>query len=526
VRSLEISLRKPAGVAGRGSQRAGWPRAGWAAIPWRHWLRRHWLAAVLLAAGLVLRVLAQFAYRPALFYIDSLKYLYTAQGNDPAGYKLPLRAILLVGNLNTVVAVQHLLGLGIAVLIYVLLLRRGVSRWLAALAMAPVLLDAYQLQNEQAIMPGTWFEALIVAGIAILLWQPSLSWRRVVVAGIVLGTSATVAQVGEALIPPAAIFVLAASTGGWRRSAGKAAALCAACALPILAYCTGSYLLTGGFFLSHQGVTSVYGRMAAAVDCAAIKLPPAERGLCPTKAQQARGNDWLEFGTYAPVQQRYYYRRDLPRAEVNKEVTDFSDSVLTQQPLRVLDAYGRDVLKLYAVTRVTAPGDAPISRWQFQATYPYFSAHATPPIVRGAVDRFGGGNPAVWRPGASFLRSYQMDGGYTPGPLLALFTLTGLAGSVYVLRRRAKPAVRQLALACLLFFGTAVFVIAVSDLFVFSWRYQLPALVTLVPAGALGISVMIGRVTTGRQQPVRDGSEPVSGLPGSPPGPVTPSAQW
>ncbi len=29
-----------------------------------------------------------------------------------------------------------------------------------------------------------------------------------------------------------------------------------------------------------------------------------------------------------------------------------------------------------------------------------------------------------------------------------------------------------------------------SDLFEFSWRYQLPALVTLVPAGALGISVI------------------------------------
>jgi len=172
-------------------------RAAWGGV-----LRRHWLAAALLAAGLVLRVLAQFAYRPALFYIDSVKYLYSAQGNDPEGYKLPLRAILLVANFNTVVAIQHLLGLGIAVLIYVLLLRRGVSRWLAALAMAPVLLDAYQLQNEQTIMPGTWFEALIVVGIAILLWQPGVSWRRVVAAGIVLGTSATVAQVGEALIPP------------------------------------------------------------------------------------------------------------------------------------------------------------------------------------------------------------------------------------------------------------------------------------------------------------------------------------
>ena len=59
-----------------------------------------------------------------------------------------------------------------AVVLYVLLLRRGVSRWLAALAIAPVLLDAYQLQIEQTIMPDVWFEALIVAGLAILLWPP------------------------------------------------------------------------------------------------------------------------------------------------------------------------------------------------------------------------------------------------------------------------------------------------------------------------------------------------------------------
>ncbi|MGO8958765.1 MAG: hypothetical protein ACLQFR_15550 [Streptosporangiaceae bacterium] len=486
VRTTGNQLKPASADRGAGQTHAGRSPGRYPA--WAVVLRQHWLAAALLAAGLGLRVLAQFAYRPALFYIDSVKYLYTAQGNDPEGYKLPLRAILLVANLDTVVAVQHLLALAMAVVIYVLLLRRGVSRWLAAVAMAPVLLDAYQLQNEQTIMPGTWFEALIVAGIAILLWQPRLSWRRVVVAGIVLGASATVAQVGEALIPAAAIFVLAAVGGDWRQRVGKAALLCAACALPILAYSTGSYLLGGGFFLSHQGVTSVYGRTAAAVDCAVIKLPSDERGLCPTTAQQARGNDWLEFGTYAPVQ-RYY--RDLPRAETDRLVTSFSRAVLTQQPLRVLDAYGRDVLKLFAVTRDTAPGDPPISRWQFQTTFPYFSAHATPAIVRSAVDRFGGGSPAVWRPVAAFLRGYQLDGGYTPGPLLLLCTLTGLAGSVFVLRRRATPASRQLALACLLFFATGVSVLLVSDLFVFSWRYQLPALVTLVPAGALGISVII-----------------------------------
>jgi hypothetical protein len=39
--------------------------------------------------------------------------------------------------------------------------------------------------------------------------------------------------------------------------------------------------------------------------------------------------------------------------------------------------------------------------------------------------------------------------------------------------------------------------------FEFSWRYQLPALVTLVPAGALGITVVIGYLTPGRAGPAR-----------------------
>jgi len=70
--------------------------------------------------------------------------------------------------------------------------------------------------------------------------------------------------------------------------------------------------------------------------------------------------------------------------------------------------------------------------------------------------------------------------------------VTGLAGSGVLLRRRwrSDPATRSLALACLLFFASGTCVLLVSDLFEFSWRYQLPALVTLVPAGALGIAAL------------------------------------
>ena len=284
-------------------------------------------------------------------------------------------------------------------------------------------------------MPGIWFEALIVAGLAILLWAPRTGWRAVVAGGIVLGTSATFAQVGEALILPAVLYLLVAG-GGWRQAVGKAAALCAAFALPILAYCTGSFLVTGDFFLSHSGVTSFYGRMAAAADCATLRLPSAERGMCPSPAQQALGPDWLEYGDGSPI--RPYYS-NLPRDETDRLIADFNRRVLTQQPQRVAAAYGRDAAKVFALTRTTSQGDTPISRWQFQTAYPYYPPHATEQIVAAATARFGGGAPAVWRPVAGFLRSYQLGGGYTPGPVLALCTLAGLAGCAALLRTPRGP---------------------------------------------------------------------------------------
>src|SRR5881392_2567997 len=57
--------------------------------------REHWLLTALLAVGLVLRVATQIAYRPALFYIDSMKYLFGAYpGNDPPGYQILIRPLL------------------------------------------------------------------------------------------------------------------------------------------------------------------------------------------------------------------------------------------------------------------------------------------------------------------------------------------------------------------------------------------------------------------------------------------------
>jgi hypothetical protein len=465
-------------------------------------LRRHWLVSVLLAAGLVLRVLAKVAYSPALIYVDTLKYLYGVYpGSDPLGYRALLKVVLPFGGLPVVAVLQSLLGLAAAVVLYVVLLRRGTVRWLAAVAVAPVLLDAYQLQMEQMIMPDVWFDALIVAGLAVLLWRPAVSVRFAVAAGLILGFSATFKAAGEVLVLPAVLFLLA-SGGGWRRAVGHAAALAAAFVLPILAYCAFSYADTGHFWLARSQSTS--GRLAAAADCATLKLPADVRPLCPSPSVQAQGPDWLVHSSASPL----HSAPIPPGASRAKLVGKLDSAIEHQQPLRVVVSIAQDSLRLFAVTRSPTPWISPISRWQFQTSYPTYPNWVT--LGRGNViivglqrKAFGmfrlhplspayGGPARVNRPIASFLRSYQLDGGFTPGPLLLLFTLAGLAGSVLTLIRRTRGTRgRQLGLGCLLFTATAVVVLLVPDVLEFSWRYQLPALITLPPAGVLGISAIL-----------------------------------
>ncbi len=468
---------------------------------------------MLLLAGLVLRGLSMAAYQPALLYIDSLKYLFGAwPGNDPLGYNVVLKVLLAGGNLGTVTAIQHLVGLAIAVVLYLLLLRRGVPRWLAALAAAPVLLDAYQVQIEQTIMPDVWFEALIVAGLALLLWRPRPGPRLIAAGGLALGASAPMAQVGQILILPALVYLLIV-VPGWRRKLVQAVLLCAAFALPIIGFSLREYVVAHQFSLAPAAGSTIYGRLAESADCATLKLPSYERAVCPPRALAIRlGPDGLVHSATSPD-----HTYVAPPGRTHGEVIgNFEHRVITQQPLRVVAGVLSDAARLFELHRVTSTGDTPISRWQFQTSYPtygssiflsrdhtimlglHFASSGGPVQIRPLPAAMGA--PAtVARPLASFLRGYQLHGGYTPGPLLALATLAGLAGAVIALagglaaargRSILSPRQRELALACLLVFGSAAAVLLASDLFEFSWRYQLPALVTLPPAGALGLALL------------------------------------
>jgi hypothetical protein len=434
---------------------------------------------LVLTAGLVLRVLAQAAYRPALLYIDSEKYLEGSVATAPQGYQALLRALEPLGGLALVAAVQHAFGLAMAVALYAVLLRRGAPRWVATLAAAPVLLDAYQLQLEQTIMSDVLFEVMITAALVVLLWRPG-PWP-VAAGALVLGAAVTVREIGAVLIVPVVVFA-ALTVRGWRRRAGRAALAAGCFVLPVLGYLTGTFVVTGHFVMSGNGPSPQYGRAAAAADCATLRLPADERALCPSPAQTLAlgGIDGLLHNPRSPG-----HTVPVPRGLTRDEFLDrFAIAVFRQQPLRVAASVARDSVRLFAPVRDGDPQVTPIARWQFQDFYPvYPRRYSMAFLTRLAHAHGSGGDLVAIQPAASFLRTYQLGGGYTPGPLYAVFLVAGVAGAV---RRRT-----ELRVPCLLVTLAAVVLLVGSDAFEFSWRYQLPAVVLLPLAGALGVTALI-----------------------------------
>ncbi|CAM04877.1 glycosyl transferase family 2 [Saccharopolyspora erythraea NRRL 2338] len=477
------------------------PRAHWSATPRHQWpsaLRRHWLITSLLVAGAALRVVVQLAYQPALLYIDSFRYLddlgfFFPGGINPIGYEvLLLGPLLVVGNLAFVAAVQHLLGLALGAAVYALLHRFGVRRWIAALAAAPVLLDAYQLQIEHNIMSDLLFQLLLLAVVVVLTWRGTPGPVPAAVAGGVLALSVLVRIVGLTLVVPAAVFVLLAAglrpRDGWKRRLVSAGALAGVFAGVILGYALYHLSWTGVLALGGHTGSVVYGRAAAVADCEALDLTPDEQVVCPDEPREVRERNGIDY---------YIHFYNIP-ANVQALPEDFdyvaaqgslARKVLLHQPMDIAGGVATDFLKGFAPTRTQSPGDVPLDRWQFQTTYPMYGAEW---YVAEWAEHHGDVKPSADPELAGFLRAYQLGGGYTPGIVLG----SALAVGVLALLGAGRARRSGLRALCLLPTGLAATVLLTAAAMEFSWRYQLPGLVLLPLAGALGITAITGRRDT------------------------------
>ena len=173
----------------------------------------------MLACAVALRVLAMLAFRPIMWFGgDSASYLATGLRliPDPSrvgGYGFMLWVLRPLHSLALVAAVQHLMGIAIGVLIYLLARRHGLPAWVATLAAIPVFFDAYELQLEADAVPDIPFGLLVMIALYLLLRSPGERRpARVVPAAFLLGVSAILWPVGLALL---AILLAVLLVRGW-----------------------------------------------------------------------------------------------------------------------------------------------------------------------------------------------------------------------------------------------------------------------------------------------------------------------
>ena len=251
--------------------------------------RRHWLFGLVLAAALVLRILVALAFRPIMWFGgDSASYLATGLRliPDPSrvgGYGFMLWVLQPLHSFALVAAVQHLMGLAMGVLIYLLARRFGLPAWAATLATVPVLFDAYELQLEADAVPDVPFGLLVLIALYLLLRPPGErrpARARRAAAAFLLGVSALLWPVGLALLAVLLVVLLAALL---IRRAGLVTVLAAllAGALPVAAYGAWFSVHEHQFSLTRSDGVYLWSRTMSFADCAVIRPPAGERALCP-----------------------------------------------------------------------------------------------------------------------------------------------------------------------------------------------------------------------------------------------------
>ena len=285
-----------------GSARTQWPHGPMAPMALMARLRaliaRDPFFAAALAAGAGLRLLAMLGYPGALWFSgDSYVYLGAALRPRPdlsktTGYSLFLRALEPFHSLTLVTGVQHLMGLGVAVMIYLLLRRSGVPpRW-ATVATLPVLLDGFEIEDEHMVMAEALFTFLIMLAMLLILWRARVPWPVALLAGLLAGYAVDVRSEGLPVLVlfPAFLLLRALTHGGWRNWRGWLAAIvmAAGCAAPVLGYAAWFHSWTGSYALTRSDGFYLWGRVSSFAECSVIKPPADELKICPSGSPSSR----------------------------------------------------------------------------------------------------------------------------------------------------------------------------------------------------------------------------------------------
>jgi hypothetical protein len=445
---------------------------------------------------------------------DSYYYLQDARSLSPSawhplGYPLFVRALSWTGDLRSVVAAQHVLGLALAGVVYAVLLRLRLRPWLAAVGVLPLLLDAYQVDIEQGILAETLEEVLLTGGLLLLVRRRQPGIAGCLLAGLLLAAASLTR--GYAFAVPvliALVIFLLIQRWGWVRSLAVLAALLA----PVIGYAAWYDQVNHQFAIEGLAGRILYGRVESlAYDhCRQLHIPPEERLLCDPRLpadpiggvpaeEGANFYAWSTRSPYARLEARHRGRADTIAQA-------YDDRVIAAEPLPYLWSTIVGTAAYFAPDRTeVAAGQWPVQAWQFRARTGPARFHVllgTASFGQVPPHRLPSPQREHWP--AVLLADYQTVG-FTPGPvLLAALLLTGVAFAI----RRPGPVARQQRVAALLLGLTGLLVLVVAAAAAGNEpRYLLPTLPLIPPAGASAVESLAGTVRS------RRGSSPAATTP-------------
>jgi hypothetical protein len=416
-------------------------------------------------------------YRPAFgYFFDTGTYLIAAarlvpDQTWPFGYSAFLRLLSPTGKTAVVPLAQHALGLLLALAIYTLLVRRGLSRRISVVAAAPVVLDSRQLMLEHFILSDALFSVLLMTGVLLLLWFERPPIGVVVGSAVFFVAAALTRTVGLGVLPIVVAYVVIRRLG-----AIATAAFVLALFVPFGGYVVWYHHHHGVYNFNQSTGRFLWSRTTTFVDCSASYLTDREHQICPVEPRGARGTPDNYLWNYDPTHLREVY----PGVENDATYRTFALKAIRHQPMdyvaTVLVDTGHFITPGWIAPVRTACVD---DLWRIPSgpgiCPPTLVADGFQPDSRGV----GGGNPIDAL--NSGLREYGLT--FTTPPV-AVFLLAGFV-VVTALRRprtwRSHDLRDSVFLAGL---GVGCIVVAMATSAI-DYRYVLPTLPMLPAAAAL-----------------------------------------
>jgi hypothetical protein len=461
-----------------------------------------WPLIVLVGVGVALRVLVSIAAWPTMFeWIDAIRFvrLYpTGLFSDfwmPAGYPVFLKAVHLVSNdMGFTIAVQHLLGVVTAVLLYLVARRLGVGQWVSLVPAAVVLLSGDQIYLEHILMGDAFYLFAMVLALylfVLAVQTPSKRWL-LALAGVVSGLACLTRT--TALVVPVVMvgWLLLVRVGRWKQTGARVALF----GLPVVAVIAGYAALasavgpyTGLFDMSGY---DLYSRVAPFADCSKFTPPAGTQVLCEsTPVADRLGPEYYAWDLNDTL------RRDFPLTPATSRLIErFAEEAIIHQPGAYLKAVTVDMARYVDPSIVARPGG--FGEGHDLVTFSYYDRAMEKSISTVLAKHYSGTTPPSTRWLADLGTGQRV---LRVGRVVSLVLITAVVGGVVLGRGRRRAALVAIAaMTFLLFLGPVA-------TFTYDVRYGIPPQAFLGLAGALGLQCVLDAWSR-RRRPRPAGGDP------------------